>query len=73
VNLPRKVFTAGWIAIGVSAVGLEVAALVNKTPGGTLSEHIWRLADLHPIFWFIGLTVLNWSMLHLFGRRRNDE
>lgn len=36
------VFTWLWIAWGAAFLVIEGVALVNKQPGDTLSEHVWR-------------------------------
>lgn len=36
-------WTLAWIAWGVFFLAVEGRALANKTPGDTLSEHVWRV------------------------------
>jgi hypothetical protein len=43
-----------WLAIIAAAACVEIAALVNKQPGDTLSEHVWRwfaVRDPRRQFW----------------------
>lgn len=35
-------FTSGWVVWLLMFGAIEGVALANKTPGDTLSEHIWR-------------------------------
>jgi len=39
----RPVFTWIWVAIGTAALVTELVALFSKKPGGTLSEHVWKV------------------------------
>lgn len=36
-------FTWIWVAIGTAALVTEFVALLGKKPGGTLSEHVWKV------------------------------
>lgn len=64
-------FTSIWILIFVIGGATEVVALLNKRPGDTLSEHVWRIVrvgDPRPslIVWLTrGLVAL--TMLWLAG------
>jgi len=35
------IYTVLWIAWGVAFAAIEGAALLDRRPGGTLSEHVW--------------------------------
>jgi len=35
-------FTSLWVVWGVLFAAIEGAALANKEPGDTLSEHVWK-------------------------------
>ncbi|MBC9714493.1 hypothetical protein H9Y04_18195 [Streptomyces sp. TRM66268-LWL] len=35
-------YTVGWLVWLAALVALEGSALVNKKPGDTLSEHVWK-------------------------------
>lgn len=39
----RPVFTWIWVALGTVALVTEFVALFSKKPGGTLSEHVWKV------------------------------
>jgi hypothetical protein len=40
--LVSHAFTVAWTIVLSAAVAVEAAALANKQPGDTLSEHVWR-------------------------------
>lgn len=39
----RPVFTWIWVVLGTAALITEFVALFSKKPGGTLSEHVWKV------------------------------
>ena len=39
----RPAYTWIWVALGAAALVTELAALFSRRPGGTLSEHMWKL------------------------------
>jgi hypothetical protein len=39
----RPVFTWIWVALGSASLIVELVALLSSRPGGTLSEHVWRI------------------------------
>jgi hypothetical protein len=39
-------YTLGWLLWIAAFLGLEGKALVNKRPGDTLSEHVWRWSSV---------------------------
>ena len=41
-------YTWGWIIWLLAFVGLEGAAIKNKNPGDTLSEHVWKIFKIDP-------------------------
>lgn len=51
-----------WLLVGL---GLEVWALASRTPGATLSEHVWLITTRYP------LLPLGFGMLagHFFWQR----
>lgn len=44
-------YTVGWVTLAVAVGGLELAALLDKRRGDTLSEHVWRLSGFHARRW----------------------
>lgn len=66
-------WTLAWIAWALFFLAVEGRALVNKTPGDTLSEHVWKwfhVRDSRPtVVVAIARTVLAlflaWLLVHL--------
>lgn len=64
-----SLWTLGWLLILAQAVALEIAALCNKSPGDTLSEHVWwlyRHPSLGQLAFFMISAFLVWLLYH-FG------
>lgn len=65
------VYTIIWVLLGAVGAATELVALVNRRPGDTLSEHVWKVAKVAdprptPVVWVIrGLIAL--VMLWLAG------
>ena len=59
-------FTAGWALWVAFFAVLEGIALARRAPGDTLSEHVWRLFGIRPV-WFAALGAFVWLGLHFFG------
>jgi len=38
----NEIYTYLWLGFGALFIIIEGAALMNKKPGGTLSEHVWH-------------------------------
>lgn len=60
-------FSIGWIVLVVAGLALEAAALIRKQKGDTASEHIWWLLRKSVVFWFLGLGLFIWLLVHFFG------
>lgn len=66
-------WTLGWILWGIWLLVQEGAALVRKTPGATLSEHVWavfRVRDPRPTRIVVAGRALlgvflGWLLLHM--------
>jgi hypothetical protein len=66
-------YTVCWLAWGGAFLLIEGRALVSKTPGATLSDHVWgwfRVRDPRPTKAVVGARVglgvfLLWLLLHM--------
>ena len=67
MRLPRWWNTAAWCAWAAEGAILEGIALRQKRRGDTLSEHIWALVRLPPVWWTV-LGLMIWATLHFLGR-----
>ena len=61
------IWTILWLSWAAVGLVLEVVALIRPQRGETLSENLWRLLRRQPIFWFLGVGLGAWGMLHIFG------
>lgn len=66
-------WTAAWIMLGASALGLELGAVANQGAGDTLSEQVWWVLDKGPAVWALGLVMATGGgvllVSHLFFKR----
>ena len=66
MRLPRRLYTVGWIVIGVALAALEALALWDKGRRDTLTEHLRPLLRRYPILWLGGLGLAVWVIGHLW-------
>lgn len=66
-------YTLLWVSWWVEFFVIEGYALSNKTPGDTLSEHLWKWFSLKDKGWhwrlrrFAAIAILAWILVHLLG------
>jgi len=55
-----------WVAWLAIFLVIEVPAIVNDTPGDTLSETVWAVVRV-PVVWWVLAGFLVWLVVHLLG------
>lgn len=63
-------FAIAWILWAIAFIVIEFMALLDKKPGGTLSEGIWAFLGGGPARYLLVGAVLLWLLIHFLGKGR---
>jgi len=63
-------FTWLWVLWILAGLSIEVIALWRSEPYDTLSEHVWWLFCRRPVWIWVVVGFLLWSIVHFVSRGR---